>query len=146
MLDIVADCKVAEFTVKLALPETEPKLAVISVVPVASGVTTPKLLVLLSTVAIDVELELHVTKLVTSCLLLSVYIAVAWNWVITPTGILTLFGVTIIEEIVLLFWWLPPLEQSKIPHTINKTNINFIVKFCKLESVRVIIDILLKKL
>ena len=87
--------RVAEFTVRLALPEILPEVAVMVVpVPTATAVARP----LLFTVAIDVLDELQATCAVISRLVPSENVPVAVNGWVTPTGILGLAGVTTMED------------------------------------------------
>jgi hypothetical protein len=89
------DDRVAEFTVRVVLPEIFPEVAVMVVpVPTATAVARP----LLFTVAIDVLDELQVTCAVISRLVPSENVPVAVNGWVTPTGILGLAGVTAMED------------------------------------------------
>jgi len=89
------DNRVAEFTVRVVLPEIFPEVAVMVVpVPTATAVARP----LLFTVAIDVLDELQVTCAVISRLVPSENVPVAVNGWVTPTGILGLAGVTAMED------------------------------------------------
>ena len=63
----------AGVTVRLELPEMEPREALIVLVPGATAVATPELL----TVATAVELELQLAWLVTSCVVPSLNVPVA---------------------------------------------------------------------
>ena len=66
------DTKVADVTVKVVLFEvTEPNVALILLVPVATALISPLLPEALLIVAVDVVPEFHVTKLVRTCVLLS---------------------------------------------------------------------------
>ncbi len=71
--DIAIDFNVG-VTVKLALPATDPELAVMVEVPAATAVASPPV-----TVATLVDEELHVAVEVRSCVLLSLYVPVAVN-------------------------------------------------------------------
>lgn len=73
------DVAVAEVTVSVALPETPPRAAVIVTEPLANAFVLPAVGNVLLMVATDVSEELHWTVLVTSCVLLSLYVPVAVN-------------------------------------------------------------------
>ena len=70
-LVIAIDTNVALLTVNVVLPDTLPNVAVIKLVPVATGVTRPLLPAALLIVAVAVVPEVHVTKLVITCVELS---------------------------------------------------------------------------
>lgn len=95
---MVMETRCAVETVKLVEPLTEPQVAVIVLVPVATLVTKPWLLMV--TVA-GVE-ELHRAEAVTFCVLLSLKVPVAVNCLFVPTGMFELAGVTAIETRVAL--------------------------------------------
>jgi len=80
-------------TVKLALPETEPLVAVIVVVPAATAVASPDAFM----VATAVFEDDHVTWLVMFWVLLSEYVPVAVNCWVAPATIEGFAGVTAIE-------------------------------------------------
>jgi hypothetical protein len=86
--------RAAEVTVRAALPETIPEVAVMIVAPAATAVARPLLL----TVATNVFDELQVTCVVILKLVPSEYAPVAVNCWVTPTGMLGLAGVTDIDE------------------------------------------------
>jgi hypothetical protein len=81
--------RVAEFTVRVVLPEVVPEVAVMVAVPAATAVATPLLLM----VATDVFDELQVTWVAILKLVPSVYVPVVVNCWVTPTGMLGLAGV-----------------------------------------------------
>jgi len=85
-------------TVRVVEPLTEPNVADIVLVPVATLVTSPWLLI----VAVAAVEEAHRTEAVTSCVLLSLKVPVAVNCLFVPTGMLELAGVTAIETRVAL--------------------------------------------
>jgi hypothetical protein len=86
--------RVEEFTVKGVLPDMFPDVAVIVVVPGATAVARPVLLI----VATDVTKELQLTWGVRSRLEPSEYLPVAVNCSVTPAGTLGWAGVTTMEE------------------------------------------------
>jgi hypothetical protein len=86
--------RVAEVTVRVVLLEIAPEVAVMVAVPGAMAVARP----LLATVATDVLDELHVTRPFISWLVPSEYTPEAANWVVGPTGMLGLTGVTDMED------------------------------------------------
>src|SRR5581483_623071 len=69
------DCNAAGVTVSTVEPFTAPKVALIVLVPVATAVASPAVVI----VATEVVPDAHVTWLVTFCVLLSVYVPVAVN-------------------------------------------------------------------
>lgn len=77
-------------TVKPVEPLTEPKAAAIVLVPAATLVTSPLLLI----VAVAAVEELQSTDSVTSCVLLSLKVPVAVNCLVAPMGIVELAGET----------------------------------------------------
>lgn len=80
-------------TVRLVVPVTEPRTALMVVLPVATLLTRPWLLIL-ATPGLE---EPHSTTAVTSSELLSLKVAVAVNCLVVPTGMLELAGVTVME-------------------------------------------------
>ena len=72
---MVMDCKVAAPTFRVPEPEIDPTDAVMVEVPTTRAVAKPELLM----VATLPDEEIHVAKLVMSCVLLSVNVAVAVN-------------------------------------------------------------------
>jgi hypothetical protein len=86
--------RIAEFTVRVVLPEILPEVALTVVDPKATAVARPPLLI----VATDVSDELQVTCMVISLLVPSEYVPVAVNCWVTPTGMLGLAGVIDIED------------------------------------------------
>ena len=91
------DNKVALLTLNVVLPDTPFKVAVIILVPAVIGVTRPLLPTALLIVAVAVVPELHVTKLVITCVLLSEYVPIATICLFTPNAVLKLVGVTDID-------------------------------------------------
>lgn len=77
-------------TVKPVEPLTEPKAAEIVLVPAATLVTSPLLLI----AAVAAVEELQSTDSVTSCVLLSLKVPVAVNCLVAPIGIVELAGET----------------------------------------------------
>ena len=90
---MVMDCKTAGPTFSMPEPETEPTVAVMVELPTLTAVASPELL----TVTTLPDEEVQVAKLVTSCVVLSVKVAVAVNCWVVPAGIVALEGVTAIE-------------------------------------------------
>jgi hypothetical protein len=86
--------RVAEFTVRVVLPEIVPEVAVMVAVPAARAVTKPLLLM----VATDVFDELQVTWVAILKLVPSEYVPVAVNCWVTPAGMLGLAGVRDMED------------------------------------------------
>jgi len=86
--------RAAEVTVRTALPETIPEVAVMIGAPAATAVARPLLL----TVAPKVFDELQVTCVVILKLVPSEYAPVAVNCWMNPVGMLELAGVTDMEE------------------------------------------------
>lgn len=80
-------------TVRFVVPVTEPRTALITVLPVATLLTSPWLL-MLATPGLE---EPHSTEGVTSSELPSLKLAVAVNCLVVPTGMLELAGVTVME-------------------------------------------------
>jgi hypothetical protein len=85
--------RVAEFTVRVVLPEILPEMAVMVEVPAATAVARPLPL----TVATEGLDEVQLTCVVISWLVPSEYVPVAVNCLATPAGMLGLGGVTAIE-------------------------------------------------
>ena len=82
------DCSVAAFTVNVVEPEMLPSVAVIVLLPTASGVAKPLEFAALLIVAVTVLEELQVTVEVISFFVLSEYIPVAVNCFVAPSAIL----------------------------------------------------------
>ena len=80
-------------TVKVVVPLTRPRVAVIEDEPIATPLARPVLLI----VATDMLAEAHVTWLVRSSVVLSEYVPVAVNCSVVPVAMLGLAGVTAIE-------------------------------------------------
>jgi hypothetical protein len=72
---MVMDCKTAGPTFSVPEPETEPIVAVMVELPTVTAVAKPELL----TVATLPDEEVQVAKVLTSCVVLSVKVAVAVN-------------------------------------------------------------------
>jgi hypothetical protein len=79
-------------TLRVVEPDTNPKMAVIVVVPAATGVVLPLLPAALLMVAMDVTDELQVTNVVRSWIVLSENVPVALNCWAVPNGILGFVG------------------------------------------------------
>jgi len=95
LADVTAiEDRMAKFTVRAVAPETLPKVAVMVVVPAATAVASPLLLV----VATDGSEGVQVTCGVISRLIPSVYVPMAVNCRVTPTAILGLAGVIDIND------------------------------------------------
>src|SRR6266496_5572683 len=96
---MVMDCKTAGPTVRMPNPDTEPTVAVTVAVmvelPTATAVAKPELL----TVATLPDEEVHVARVLTSWVEVSVNVAVAVNCWVVPAAIVTVAGVTAIELI-----------------------------------------------
>lgn len=90
---IVIPIKCAVETVSAVEPLIFPKAAEIVLLPVATLVTTP----VLATVAAGGFEEVHSTESETSCVLLSLNVAVAVNCFVVPVAMLELAGVTAID-------------------------------------------------
>src|SRR3972149_4604769 len=86
--------RVAEVTVRVALPEIVPEAAVMVAVPAPMAVARP----LLSTVATDRFAELQMTCEVISKLVPSTYAPEAANCWVIPTGMFGLAGGTDMED------------------------------------------------
>jgi len=69
--DTWIDCRVAEVTFSVVLPDTPFMVAVIVVNPLKTDVASPTEPGMLLTVAIDVDDDVQVTDRVTSCIVLS---------------------------------------------------------------------------
>ena len=87
----------AGVTVSFVVPEMEPEVAVMVVVPVPALVAKPWVPVALLTVATGVLEELHCTELVRFWVLPSLKVPVAANCCLVPNAIEGLAGVTAIE-------------------------------------------------
>src|SRR5262249_27086584 len=92
---MVMDCNTAGPTFSVPEPETEPTVAVMVELPTEVAVASPELLM----VATPPVEEVQVASVVTSCVELSVKVAVAVNCWVVPAGMLALGGVTAIELI-----------------------------------------------
>ena len=88
------EAKLGGVAVKPAVPVTFPRTAVIVAFPCARAVATP----LLSIVALFAFDELHVTELVRSLVVPSVYLPLARNCAVVPEAAETLGGATEIER------------------------------------------------
>ena len=88
------EVKVAFVTTNPLLPDTEPNVAVMVVLPAATGVAKP---VAVAIVATLVLLELHVTDVVILAVVLLEYVPVAINDSGTPSAVLAVAGVTAID-------------------------------------------------
>jgi hypothetical protein len=83
----------ADCTVKVVLPETEPSVAEILLVPAARAVASPPALI----VAVPVVEDVQVTWPVMFCVLPPEYVPVAVNCCVAPAWIVGLAGVTAID-------------------------------------------------
>ena len=88
------EIKVPEFTVRIVLPETVPKVAVMVAVPPETAVASPLLL----TVATSVFDEFQVACVVISKLAPSEKVPMAVNCSVSPTAGIGAAGVTVIED------------------------------------------------
>ena len=86
--------RVAEFTVRVVLPEIVPEVAVMVVVPAATAAARPLLLM----VATDVFDEVQVTWVAILKLVPSVYVPAVVNCWVTPAGMIGLAGVRDMED------------------------------------------------
>jgi hypothetical protein len=86
------DTRVAEPTVSTVEPETEPEVALMTLVPTPAPVARPPEVM----VAVDIVAEAHVTDAVRFWVLLSLYVPVAVNCCVVPFEIDGLAGVTAI--------------------------------------------------
>ena len=91
------DTSEAAVTVSMVLPETEPRVAVIVVVPAPAADASPFEPEALLIAAVDVVPEDHVTLVVRSCVVASVYVPVAANCCVRPFAIEEFAGVTSID-------------------------------------------------
>jgi hypothetical protein len=94
----LTDCSVAAVAVRMAVPETDPNVAVMVALPAVSALARPELL----TVAILPSLDVQVAELVMSCVVASVKVAVAVNCAVVFVGTEGFAGVTVIRETVAL--------------------------------------------
>ena len=91
------ETSVAAVTVSVVDPETPPDVAVIVVVPAATGVANPSEPAALLIVATPVVDELQVTVVVRFCVVPSENVPVAVNCLVVPLATLGLVGVTAME-------------------------------------------------
>ena len=91
------DSNVALVIVNVVLPEIEPIAAVITLLPVVTDVAKPLVPAALLIVVTPIALELHVTKLVITWVLPSLYVPVATICVVIPNGVFGVTGVIAIE-------------------------------------------------
>jgi len=89
----VIETSVAVLTVSGVEPLTDPKVALMVVLPVATLVARPCALMLAAAEFDDVQ----ITVVVMSCVLLSLKVPVAVNCLVVPTAMVELAGVTAIE-------------------------------------------------
>jgi hypothetical protein len=87
------DCSVAVVTVNTVEPLTDPRVALIELVPVDTPVAKPPAVI----VATEGVAEAHVTLPVRFCVELSLYVPVAVNCCVVPLAIDGLAGVTAID-------------------------------------------------
>jgi hypothetical protein len=90
--------RVAFVTVRVVVPETAPRVALIVVEPAATDVASPLEPAVLLIVATGTDEELHVTNDVIFCVVASEYVPVAVNCFVVPFAMLGLVGVTAIED------------------------------------------------
>ena len=88
----VIDCRVAAVTVSTVEPTT-PSVALIVLVPTATAVANPPVVM----VAFAVVPDAHVTEVVRFCVLLSLYVPVAVKCCVRPLVIVGFAGVTAID-------------------------------------------------
>lgn len=91
------DTNAAGVTVKIDVPESEAKVAVITAVPAPTLSDKPSLPAVLLIVATVPSFEVHAAEVVRSCVLPSVYVPVAVNCCVVPIAMDALGGVTAIE-------------------------------------------------
>jgi hypothetical protein len=91
------DTSVAGVTVNVVEPLTGPSVALMLLVPVAAPLAKPSLPLAFEIVAVAVVAEAHVTVVVRSCVVASVYVPVATNCCVVPLAIDGFVGVTAIE-------------------------------------------------
>ena len=92
---IAIDSTTADVTVKVAVPDTEPELAVMTADPGATAVTRPEVAF---TLAMAGALEVQVTVLVKSRVLVSLKVPVAVNCCASPLARLGVVGVIAIRS------------------------------------------------
>jgi hypothetical protein len=90
---MLIDARTGEVTVKLAVPLIDPEVAVIVVLPTVKPLDNPTELIV-ATMGND---EIHVTDELRSCVLLSLYIPVAWNCTDNPAATVPFAGLTAID-------------------------------------------------
>ena len=88
------DSTTAGVTASVALPDTDPDVAVITVEPTAKALASPELALI---VALAWAPDVHVTVLVKLTVLVSENVPVAVNCCVSPAGTLGVFGVTAME-------------------------------------------------
>jgi hypothetical protein len=94
---MLIETRAAGVTVKVAVAETEPDTAVMVVEPVARDCASPAVpgdTLIVATVAFD---DIHCTEEVRFCVELSLYVPVAANCWVVPSGIDGVEGETAIE-------------------------------------------------
>jgi hypothetical protein len=123
---IVSVTSVAGVIVREVELATLPNMAVIVVVPIATGVALPVLPTALLMVAMDVVDELQVADVVRSWVVLSENIPVALNCWAVPMAILGFVGVIEMETKVFGDTPLPPQPATANISTRRNTLINFI--------------------
>jgi hypothetical protein len=96
--DTVIETSAAVLTVSVVEPDTEPKVAAIVVCPVPALVARPFVPGELLMVATAALFELQLTVVMMFCVLPSVYVPVAANCWVFPTGMVGTAGVTLIES------------------------------------------------
>jgi hypothetical protein len=86
------EARTAEVTVSVVMPLTDPSVAVIVAAPVITPEAKPPELIVATG-----DDEFHVTKEVKSCVLLSLYVPVAWNCTVSPAATVPLAGLTAMD-------------------------------------------------
>ena len=89
------DSNAAAVAVRVALPETLPDVAVITVDPAAIDVASPEARFTVATVGVP---ELQLTLLVKSAVLVSLNVPVALNCCVSPSATLGALGVTAMDS------------------------------------------------
>ena len=88
------DTSAAGVTVSVVLPDTDPDVAVITVEPAVNTLASPELTFTVATAGV---LEVQVTLLVKSAVLVSEKVPVAVNCCVTPSGTLGILGATAMD-------------------------------------------------
>jgi hypothetical protein len=92
---IAIDTPIAGVTVIVVLPDTDPEVAVISVLPPSvNALASPELPLMVAVAGVP---EVQLTLLVKLAVLVSEKVPVAVNCCVSPFGVLGVFGVTVME-------------------------------------------------